>query len=84
MAKKEISELKRRAMLAKQRMKMGYWEKMQQEKERMINTKGGTYEAQKLASDMQREKVYERRVGDGKFQRSKGGRIVQKSQRYSR
>lgn len=29
MAKKEISELKRRAMLAKQRMKMGYWEKMQ-------------------------------------------------------
>lgn len=56
MAKKEISELKRRAMLAKQRMKMGYWEKMQQEKERMINTKGGTYEAQKLASDMQREK----------------------------
>ena len=35
---------------------MGYWEKMQQEKERMINTKGGTYEAQKLASDMQREK----------------------------
>lgn len=33
--KKEISEIKRRALLAKQRLKMGYWQKMQEERERL-------------------------------------------------
>ena len=33
--KKEISEIKRRALLAKQRLKMGYWQQMQEERERM-------------------------------------------------
>lgn len=33
--KKEISEIKRRALLAKQRLKMGYWQQMQDERERM-------------------------------------------------
>ena len=61
MAKKEISELKRRAMLAKQRMKMGYWEKMQQDKQKLMEKGGDTLEAQKLVSDMQREK-YQRDV----------------------
>lgn len=61
MAKKEISELKRRAMLAKQRMKMGYWEKMQQDKQKLMEKGGDTFEAQKLVSDMQREK-YQRDV----------------------
>ena len=31
--KKEMSEIKRRAMLAKQRLKMGYWQKMQSERD---------------------------------------------------
>lgn len=61
MAKKEISELKRRAMLAKQRMKMGYWEKMHQDKQKLMEKGGDTFEAQKLVSDMQREK-YQRDV----------------------
>ncbi len=33
--KKEMSEIKRRALLAKQRMKMGYWQKLQAERDRM-------------------------------------------------
>ena len=31
--KKEMSEIKRRALLAKQRLKMGYWQKMQSERD---------------------------------------------------
>lgn len=34
--KKEMSEIKRRALLAKQRMKMGYWQKMQEERDKMM------------------------------------------------
>lgn len=32
MAKKEKGELKKRALLAKQRLKMGYWQKLQEER----------------------------------------------------
>ena len=34
MAEKEYSELKKRALLAKQRLKMGYWQRMEEEKEK--------------------------------------------------
>lgn len=33
--KKEMSEIKRRALLAKQRLKMGYWQRMQEERDRL-------------------------------------------------
>lgn len=56
MAKKTMNELKRRALLAKQRMKMGYWEQMMKDREKLINEVGSTYEGQKMVSDYQREK----------------------------
>ncbi|MBR2967890.1 MAG: hypothetical protein IKC35_03830 [Clostridia bacterium] len=61
MAKKAISELKKRALLAKQRMKMGYWEKMMRDREKLISEVGSTYENKKLISDYQREK-YNREI----------------------
>lgn len=51
-----MNELKRRALLAKQRMKMGYWEQMMKDREKLINEVGSTYEGQKMVSDYQREK----------------------------
>ncbi|MBE5731335.1 MAG: hypothetical protein E7350_05275 [Clostridiales bacterium] len=56
MAKKTVSELKKRALLAKQRMKMGYWEQMMRDREKLISEVGSTYENQRLISDYQREK----------------------------
>ena len=35
--KKEMSEIKRRALLAKQRLKMGFWQRMQDEQSRMAD-----------------------------------------------
>ncbi|MCH5164658.1 MAG: hypothetical protein J1F36_06550 [Clostridiales bacterium] len=56
MAKKTMNELKKRALLAKQRMKMGYWEQMMRDREKLISEVGSTYEGKKLVSDYQREK----------------------------
>ena len=56
MAKKTMNELKKRALLAKQRMKMGYWEQMMKDREKLISEVGSTYEGKKLVSDYQREK----------------------------
>ena len=55
--KKELSEIKKRALLAKQRMKLGYWQKMLEERDRMITE---TADSSKLniASDL-RKKEYE-------------------------
>lgn len=55
MAKKNMNELKRRALLAKQRMKMGYWEQMMKDRDKLMS-EASTFEAQKLVSDYQREK----------------------------
>ena len=33
--KKEMSEIKKRALLAKQRLKMGYWQQMERAREQM-------------------------------------------------
>lgn len=56
MAKKNMNELKRRALLAKQRMKMGYWEQMMKDREKLISEVGSTYEGKKRVSDYQRDK----------------------------
>ena len=55
--KKELSEIKKRALLAKQRMKLGYWQKMLEERDRMMSK---TADSTRLtvASDM-RKKEYE-------------------------
>jgi len=53
---KEIGELKKRALLAKQRMKMGYWQQMMSEKENMLNNAGKSKEAQYIISEVQRAK----------------------------
>lgn len=56
MAKKNMNELKKRALLAKQRMKMGYWEQMMKDREKLISEVGSTYEGKKMVSDYQRDK----------------------------
>lgn len=56
MAKKTMNELKKRALLAKQRMKMGYWEQMMKDREKLLGEVGSTYESKKLISDYQRDK----------------------------
>ena len=56
MAKKTMNELKKRALLAKQRMKMGYWEQMMKDREKLISEVGSTYEGKKMVSDYQRDK----------------------------
>ncbi len=64
--KKEMSEIKRRALLAKQRMKMGYWQRMQAERDRML---GATADSSKieLASALRKsefERANNRALGD--------------------
>lgn len=53
---KEYSDIKKKAMLAKKRMKMGYWQQLQYEKAEMLKKMNGTEEDKKLASEVQREK----------------------------
>lgn len=53
MAKKELSELKKRALLAKQRLRMGYWQRMERERAELAVSLVDEEEAKKL----QREKV---------------------------
>lgn len=40
---KEYSELKKRALIAKQRMRMGYWQSMNEEKEKALAAAGQGY-----------------------------------------
>lgn len=54
---KEYSELKKRALLAKQRLKMGYWQKMCDERQRTLEQMGNTGESVRLVHDMQSEQV---------------------------
>ncbi len=56
--KKEMSEIKRRALLAKQRMKMGYWQKMQAERDRIM-TETDDVSRIEMASNLRR-KEFER------------------------
>lgn len=50
MANNEKSELKRRALLAKQRMKMGYWQKMQEERKELMSQSNDSSRLQVLSS----------------------------------
>ena len=51
MAEKEYSELKKRAMLAKQRLKMGYWQKMYDEKQRALDKVGDARQVNELTQE---------------------------------
>lgn len=53
----EYSELKKRALLAKQRLKMGYWQKMYDEKMRALGEMGECGDKVRLVNDLQLEKV---------------------------
>ena len=56
-AKKEYSELKKRAMLAKQRLKMGYWQAMTEERSRALDELGTSPLSVQLIKDLQQAKV---------------------------
>ena len=56
-AKKEYGALKKRAMLAKQRLKMGYWQKMVEERQKALGELGKSEENVQLVQSLQREKV---------------------------
>ncbi len=53
---KDYGELKKRALLAKQRMKMGYWQQLMSERENMLISAGESNKAQYLVSEVQRAK----------------------------
>ncbi len=52
----EYSELKRRALLAKERLKMGYWQRMCDEKEKALEKIGNSNDNVRLITDLQHEK----------------------------
>ena len=56
-AKKEYSELKKRATLPKQRLKMGYWQSLTEEKARVVGEMGATPASIQLVKDLQQAKV---------------------------
>ena len=56
-AKKEYGALKKRAMLAKQRLKMGYWQKMLEERQKALGELGASDENLQLVQSLQREQV---------------------------
>lgn len=51
---KEYSELKKRALLAKKRMKMGYWQQLQKEREELLEEVGASEIGQHKISEVQR------------------------------
>jgi hypothetical protein len=53
---KEYSELKKRAILAKQRLKMGYWQNLLQQRNDLIELNGNTERAKAVASEISRQK----------------------------
>ena len=53
---KEFSELKKRAMLAKQRLKMGYWQNLLKERDDLIMLGGNTVYAKAKADEAKRKK----------------------------
>ena len=55
---KERSELKKRAMLAKQRLKMGYWQSLIRERDDLIELNGNTERAKAVAVEVKRNKFY--------------------------
>lgn len=54
---KQLTELKKRALLAKQRLKMGYWQSMTKEKYKALDEMGGGAASLILVKDLQQAKV---------------------------
>ena len=54
MENKICGELKKRALLAKQRLKLGYWEQLRAEREQLLKSAGETDSAQRKVSELQR------------------------------
>ena len=52
---KKYSELKKRALLAKHRLKMGYWQKLLKERNDLITLGGNTVEARRRADEARRQ-----------------------------
>lgn len=50
-------ELKKRALLAKQRMKMGYWQRLMDEREQLLRSAGNTQSNARIISEVQRAGV---------------------------
>ena len=57
MAKKEYGELKKRAMLAKQRLRMGYWQQLKEERERVLSKVGDSDANKRMVSEAQRARL---------------------------
>ncbi len=57
MENKTCGELKKRAMLAKQRLKLGYWEQLREEREQLLSAAGETDSAHRRVSELQRAKL---------------------------
>ncbi len=53
---KEYGELKKRAILAKQRLKMGYWQNLLRERDDLISLNGNTAQAKAVADEVKRKK----------------------------
>ena len=51
------SELKKRAMLAKQRMKMGYWQELSRKRNNLLQEVGNTANNLKIICEAQREEI---------------------------
>ncbi|MCL2797110.1 MAG: hypothetical protein FWD58_03540 [Firmicutes bacterium] len=49
----QMSELKKRALLAKQRMRMGYWQAMSEEKAKKLEELGDSFHSVQLVKGMQ-------------------------------
>lgn len=56
MENKVCGELKKRALLAKQRLKLGYWEQLKAEREQLLKSAGDTNSAARKVSELQRAK----------------------------
>ncbi len=54
--KKESGELKKRANLAKQRLKMGYWQSLLKERDDLITLGGDTPQAKRRAEEVKRNR----------------------------
>lgn len=57
MAEKEYSELKKRALLAKQRLKMGYWQQAREEKQKALENVGDGNVNERSVYELTQEKL---------------------------
>ena len=56
MENKVCGELKKKALLAKQRLKLGYWEQLRAERERLLKSAGESDSVKHKVSELQRAK----------------------------